>query len=156
MSAGESLYKGMFTGHVSLHLHWNSCPKTQNMHALHWHRFLYSSSCIVAENQLRCCGQRRPDSWVNSSLFISIMWVEESKEQPLTCDCQHCEPHPPQGELKPVPPFESLQQWQANHGPSSAPAPLGCGAVDCASLFHLVHFKIQLAKKLLKGLCLWT
>lgn len=93
MSAGETLYKGMFTGHVSLHLHCNSCPKTQNMHALHCHRFLCVGPYIVAENQLRPCGQRRPDSWVNLSLFISIMWVEDSKGQPLTCDSQHCELH---------------------------------------------------------------
>lgn len=158
MSAGESLYKGMFTGHASLHLHWNSCPKTQNMHALHCHRLLYAGPYTVAENQLRPCGQRR--SWMNLSLFVSIMWVEESKEQPLTCDWVSAlwtsSLKPPQGGFKPVPPLDSLQQWQANHGPSSVQTPLGCGAVDHASLFHLVHFKIQLAKNVLKGLCLWT
>lgn len=93
MSAGESLYKGMFTGHVSLHLHWNSCPTTQNMHALHCHRLPYEGPYIAAENQLRPCGQRMPESWVNLILLISIMWVQESREQPLTCDCQHCESH---------------------------------------------------------------
>ena len=76
MLAGESLYKGMFTGHISLHLHWNSCPKTQNMHALDCNNLPYAGLYVVAGNQLRPCGQRRPDSWVNLSFFISIMWVE--------------------------------------------------------------------------------
>lgn len=85
MSGGESLYKGMFTGHVSLHLHWNSRLKTHNMHALHCHRLLSADPYIAAEKQLRPCGQRRPHSQVNLSLFISTLWVEES-EEPLTCE----------------------------------------------------------------------
>lgn len=156
MSAGESLYKGMFTGHVSLHLHWNSCPKTPNMHTLHCHRLLYAGPYIVAENQLRPCGQRTPYSWVNLNLFISIMWVEDSKEQPLTCDCQHCKPHRwshlkvdlnqslllnySSSDSKPWSQLSSNSPWLQSSG---------------LQIFF-TWFKIQLAEKLLKGLCLWT
>lgn len=76
MSARESLYKGMFRGHVSLHPRWNSCPKTQNVHALDCNNLPYAGLYTVTGNQLRPCGQRSPDSWVSLSLFISITWVE--------------------------------------------------------------------------------
>lgn len=79
MSAGESLYKGMFTGHISLHLHSNSCPKTQNVHALDCNNLPHAGLYTIAGNQLRPSGQKRPDSCVNLSLFISIAWVEASR-----------------------------------------------------------------------------
>lgn len=86
----------MFTGHVSLHLRWNSCPKTQRVHPLDCNNLPCAGLYIVAGNQLRPCGQRRPDSWVNLSLFISVTRAEarraRSSLSPVT-EREHCEPH---------------------------------------------------------------
>lgn len=153
----------MFTGHVSLHLRWNSCLKTQSVHPLDCNNLPYAGLYIVAGTQLRPCGQRRPDSWVNLSLFISVTWVEarraSSSLSPVT-EREHCEPHRwshLQGGFKPVSHFDSLQQWQTRCGPNSAPdLPSAAMQWTLQAPFYLFQNKIKQAKKLLEGLCFWT
>lgn len=161
MSAGETLYKGMFTGHVSLYLRQNSCPKTQNMHALVCNNLPCMGLYIMAGNQLRPCGQRRPDSWVNLSLFIFVPWGEARKARSSLSPVTECVSTVNlihlQGGFKPVSHFwltpavtgktwSKLRSWPS----------LSWDAVDHASPFYLFRNKIKQAKKLLKGLCFWT
>lgn len=160
MSAGASLYKGMFTGHVSRHLRQDSCPKTQNICALDCSSLPYVGLSTVAGNQLRPCGQRRPDSWVNLSLFLFLTWVQVRKARssisPVTKHVGTVNLIT-EATLK----VDLSQSLILTHSSSARQdglltQGLASAQLMCSGPFYLFQNQIKQAKKLLTGFCFWT